>query len=801
MSVPTNGRGFFASKSGRGFAIHLALCAIVSAAVGFGFYFVSLNWFKEHKSEEKTVALRLVDAFVTNYSALRSKFSADAPVPATFRAHSIEDFNKRLGTGDDFSLRWVGRAGREIVTPPSDAAMAKTIEAFVAMSDPKPFSTITTTDNQLKFRTVYPSFAHEQSCVDCHNKLQPDAGWTLGDLMGAFVIDVPIGPFMSALRTQSASLALALFGVLGLVGYAFSRQHFNQMIEREVANAELARTRTFLDSVIENMPAILSAKDIRTQTYVLVNRAASKLFGMPSARMVGRNVHQLFGKDQANFFSQRDREAIERRGAPIVHEHSVSSPDSGARTLNTTKLTIPGPDGEPEYLLSVSEDITDRKRAEAQIAHMAHHDALTDLPNRVAFSEHLESLMQMVSAGAESFAVLCLDLDHFKEVNDVFGHSVGDALLREVAVRLLANGGDAFLARFGGDEFTFATQCGPQPETAAALADRLHAAFAAEFDLDGHQVRTGLSIGVAVYGTDGNDASTLLSNADAALYRSKADGRGRTRFFELEMDQRLRARRTLQNELRSAVTNHELTVHYQPQARIGGTVVGMEALCRWTHPTRGPVSPAEFIPLAEESGMIMQIGEWVLREACREAATWANPLSIAVNLSPIQFRHGDLVGRVHAVLLETGLAPGRLELEITESVLIEDLNGGLAVLRRFKALGVRIAMDDFGTGYSSLSYLQSFPFDKIKIDQSFISKLGSSPQSATIVRGVVGLARGLHMPVVAEGVETELQRDFLANEACDEIQGYLVGRPSPIEQYADLVGRIAPPPPKARATA
>ncbi|MGZ3410265.1 MAG: putative bifunctional diguanylate cyclase/phosphodiesterase [Xanthobacteraceae bacterium] len=267
------------------------------------------------------------------------------------------------------------------------------------------------------------------------------------------------------------------------------------------------------------------------------------------------------------------------------------------------------------------------------------------------------------------------------------------------------------------------------------------------------------------------------------------------------MDQPLRARRTLQNELRSAVTNHELTVHYQPQARIGGTVVGMEALCRWTHPTRGPVSPAEFIPLAEESGMIMQIGEWVLREACREAATWANPLSIAVNLSPIQFRHGDLVGRVHAVLLETGLAPGRLELEITESVLIEDLNGGLAVLRRFKALGVRIAMDDFGTGYSSLSYLQSFPFDQIKIDQSFISKLGSSPQSATIVRGVVGLARGLHMPVVAEGVETELQRDFLANEACDEIQGYLVGRPSPIEQYADLVGRIAPPPPKARATA
>jgi diguanylate cyclase (GGDEF)-like protein/PAS domain S-box-containing protein len=792
MSIAAKDRGFFASKSGRGFAVHLALCALVSAAVGFGFYFVSLDWFKEHKNEEKSVALRLVDAFVTNYSALRSKFSDDAPVPASFRAHSIDDFNKRFGSGNDFSLRWVGRTGREIVTPPSDAAMGSAIESFVGKIDPKPFSVITTADNQLKFRTVYPSFAHEQSCVDCHNKLQSKTNWQLHDLMGAFVIDVPIGPFLSTLRTQSTGLALALFGFLGVTGYAFSRQHYGQMIEREATNAELAHTRSFLDSIIENMPAILVAKDVRTEAYILVNRAASKLFGIASSKMIGKTAHQLFGKLQADFFAARDHDAIERQGTPLAHEHSVLSPDFGKRTLNTTKLTIAGPDGEPRYLLSVSEDITDRKRAEAQIAHMAHHDALTDLPNRVAFSEHLESLMQMVAAGAESFAVLCLDLDHFKEVNDVFGHSVGDALLREVAHRLVLNGGDAFLARFGGDEFTLATPCGPQPEGAAALADRLHAAFATEFVIDGHQIRTGLSIGVAIFGSDGNDASTLLSNADAALYRSKADGRGRTRFFELEMDQRLRERRALQNELRTAVANNELTVHYQPQARIVGTIVGMEALCRWTHATRGPISPAEFIPLAEESGVIMQIGEWILREACREAATWSNPLSIAVNLSPIQFRHGDLVGLVHAVLLETGLAPGRLELEITEGVLIEDLTGGLAVLRRLKALGVRIEMDDFGTGYSSLSYLQSFPFDKIKIDQSFISKLGSSPQSATIVRGVVGLARGLHMPVVAEGVETELQRDFLANELCDEIQGYLIGRPSAIEHYADIVGRAAP---------
>ncbi len=318
-----------------------------------------------------------------------------------------------------------------------------------------------------------------------------------------------------------------------------------------------------------------------------------------------------------------------------------------------------------------------------------------------------------------------------------------------------------------------------RPHTALALADRLHNAFIDEYHIDGHMVR-GLSIGVAIFGPNGRDETTHLSNADAALYRCKADGRGKTRFFEIEMDRQLRERRSLQNDLRTAIARDELSVNCQPLARIGGEIVGMEALGRWTHPTRGAVSPPEFIPLAEESDTIIQIGEWMIREACREAASWKKPINIAINLSPIQFRHSDLVGLVHAVLLETGLAPGRLELEITESVLIEDLAGGLAILKRLKALGVRISIDDFGTGYSSLSYLQSFPFDKIKIDQSFISKLGTNPQSATIVRGVVGLARGLDMPVVAEGVETELQRAFLADECCDQIQGYLIGLPQSI---------------------
>jgi predicted signal transduction protein with EAL and GGDEF domain len=374
----------------------------------------------------------------------------------------------------------------------------------------------------------------------------------------------------------------------------------------------------------------------------------------------------------------------------------------------------------------------------------------------------------------------------------VFGHAVGDDLLRELSRMLQKLAGDAFLARLGGDEFILITPFGDQPALAEAAAASLHDAVAADLDVNGQHLRVGVSIGVAIFPDDGADATTLLNNADAALYRAKTAGRGKTRFFEVEMDNRLRERRAIQHELSSAIARNELHLCYQPQVRIGGDVFGFEALLRWNNPQRGMVSPGVFIPIAEESGLIMQIGEWVLREACREAASWPHPLQIAVNLSPIQFRHGDLAALVHTVLLETGLAPVRLELEITEGVLVEDFARGLSILRRLKALGVRIAMDDFGTGYSSLSYLQAFPFDKIKIDQSFISNLKSNPQSAAIVCAVVGLARGLNLPVLAEGVETSAQLEFLAAESCDEAQGYLIGRPQPIAEYAELTGAADP---------
>jgi diguanylate cyclase (GGDEF)-like protein/PAS domain S-box-containing protein len=619
--------------------------------------------------------------------------------------------------------------------------------------------------------------------------------------MGAFAIDVPVTAFLRSIMIESAGLSVALFLAFGAIGFVISNLHFRQITERETAAAELGRTRTFLHTIIENMPAVVIVKNVLDRRYALLNRTAELLFGISRADTMGKRTEEIFPDQDMTSLTASDEEVLRTGSMAVIDEHAVRTPNHGTRILTTKKLVIPGDDGAPQYLLSLSEDITERKHAQERIAHMAHHDALTDLPNRAAFAEHLARTLERGAAGNESFAVLSIDLDRFKEINDIFGHSIGDAFLRDVSKRFQAVAKGAFLARLGGDEFTFVTPYGPQPALAEALAARLHAMVAGDLEVEGQRLRTGLSIGVAIYPTDGTDATVLLNNADASLYRAKAEGRGKTRFFEIEMDKRLRERRALQHELRSALSRGELSLHYQPQARIGGEVVGLEALIRWHNPNRGNVPPSDFIPIAEESGLIISIGEWVLREACREAASWPRPLTIAVNLSPIQFRHGDLAGLIHSILLETGLPANRLELEITEGVLVEDFNRALNILRRLKALGVRVAMDDFGTGYSSLSYLKAFPFDKIKIDRSFITNVDRNPQSTAIVCAVIGLARGLQLPVLAEGVETEGELAFLSRESCDEVQGYLVGKPLPIADYAEVVGRSADGRPAARATA
>jgi diguanylate cyclase (GGDEF)-like protein len=492
-------------------------------------------------------------------------------------------------------------------------------------------------------------------------------------------------------------------------------------------------------------------------------------------------------------------ERLKKKGLkrdPDNYREELLSAMSAGTTLSAT---VEYEDGRVIYIVNrpigngfwvgTHDDITDRKRTERLIAHMAHHDSLTDLPNRAAFAAQLQKSLDLAARDNGSFALLCIDLDRFKEVNDVFGHQTGDGLLREVGERLRAAGESAFLARLGGDEFTLISTGGPQPATAEALAERLLAALSGDVEVDGQLLRVGLSVGVAIYPVDGADGQTLQANADAALYRAKAEGRGLVRFFQPSMDESLRERRALQHDLRSALARNELYLDYQPQADIAGNITGFEALARWRHPTRGLVAPATFIPIAEESGLIIPIGEWIMREACREAVSWPNPLQIAVNLSPVQFRHGDLPGLVHGILLETGLKSSRLELEITEGVLISNYSQGISILGRLKALGARIAMDDFGTGYSSLSYLQAFPFDKIKIDRAFVSNLEQRAQSAAIIRAVIGLGRGLNLPVVAEGVETAAQLSFLSEEGCTGVQGYLIGRPGPIAAFDKVVGR------------
>ena len=559
--------------------------------------------------------------------------------------------------------------------------------------------------------------------------------------------------------------------------------------ERKRSDRELESTRAFLDMIVENVPSPIIVKDATALTYLLVNRATEDYFGIDRVNIVGKSAADILPPGLVETIQTEDVKAIESGDISFQGEHGVITPGNGTRVVTATRLPVKDSAGRAKYLITVINDITERKRSEQRIAHLAHHDQMTDLPNRSAFNECIDATIDLAAAANESFGVLCIDLDRFKAVNDVFGHAIGDSLLREVALRLEQVCQGAFVARVGGDEFTVITPTAQQPQAAEALAERLAAAFESDITIDSHQMRVGLTIGIAIYPQDGADAAALVANADAALFRAKSEARGSIRFFELAMDQQLREKRALQQDLRKAVEQNELALHYMPQADMDGRITGFEALARWHHPRHGLVPPDVFIPLAEESGIIGALGEWVLRTACREAASWPNKLHIAVNLSPVQFQHGDLPSLVHQVLLDTGLSPARLELEITEGVLIGDFTGAVAMLRRLKHMGVRVAMDDFGTGYSSLSYLQSFPFDKIKIDRAFVANLSHSRQSATIIRAVIALSRGLNMPVVAEGVETEAQRAFLAAEGCDAIQGYLVGRPMPIEDYAKLVGR------------
>jgi diguanylate cyclase (GGDEF)-like protein len=539
------------------------------------------------------------------------------------------------------------------------------------------------------------------------------------------------------------------------------------------------------DVAINNMSQALMMYDSAGRL-VICNHQYHQMYGLPPDLIKpGCTIREaLAHRKRAGTFPGDPEKHIENLMAAVAEGRRRN------RVLELTDgrsiLSVVTPMADGGWVVT-HEDVTERRRAEKQIAHMARHDSLTDLPNRTLLRERLSQALAGVNRG-EHLAVLYLDLDHFKTVNDTLGHHVGDELLKTVAGRLRNSVREVdTVARVGGDEFAIIQAGTGQPADAAILARRICDAIKAPYNLQGHAVVLDTSIGIALAPNDATEPDELLKAADMALYGAKADGRGTFRFFETAMDARVKSRRSLERALREALRNGEFEVHYQPLVNLKDRrVTCCEALLRWTHPERGKVPPAEFIPVAEEIGLIVPLGEWVLRKACADAARWPKDVKVAVNLSPIQVMNQNLVPVVVGALAAAGLPAERLEIEITESVLMQNTETTLAALHRLRELGVRISMDDFGTGYSSLSYLRSFPFDKIKIDRCFISGLGDGDDSVAIVLAIASLARNLGIMTTAEGVETSQQLQQVRALGCTEMQGFLFSPPRHVDQIMRL---------------
>ncbi|HEV7277929.1 MAG TPA: EAL domain-containing protein [Devosiaceae bacterium] len=547
-----------------------------------------------------------------------------------------------------------------------------------------------------------------------------------------------------------------------------------------------------LDAAVNNISQGLCMFDPRGRL-VICNAPYARIYGLPDRLLKpGTNLEEILGHLFDHGMStngDRDAYVSWRREVIARGEYGKNIHELNGRLIMMQHH--PMADG---GWVSTHEDITEQRQQEARIQHLARHDALTELPNRNQFLEQLAAAEPLLERG-EKAAVLHIDINDFKAVNETLGYAVGDKVLKQASARLWGTTRETdVLARLGGDEFALLLRPVHKPADAAAIADRIIEAMASPFAIDGHQIALGASVGIAMAPADGETTDRLMKNAHLALHRAKSEGRSSYHFFENGMDAAIQQRRELEAGLRQALERQELRLMYQPLLGLRqNRVVCCEALLRWDHPERGAIAPMEFIPVAEETGLIVQIGEWVLQQACRAAAEWPAEVRVAVNLSPVQFKNRRLFETVQLALRKSGLPPSRLELEITESLLLADNEPTLDTLHRLRAIGVRISMDDFGTGYSSLSYLRSFPFDKIKIDRSFMRDLGVTADSLAIVKAVIGLGQSLGMETTAEGVETEEQLAAVRAQGCDEVQGFLFSRPLTLPALRELLKQEARP--------
>ena len=550
--------------------------------------------------------------------------------------------------------------------------------------------------------------------------------------------------------------------------------------ERRKLEQERDRNHEFLRQIIDHIPSQITVKDARDRRYVLANRVAETQFGLSNDAILGKTAHDVFPPVLAERITFDDDKSLQSPDGLLLDEHVWESKVSGSLLITSKRIGIRDQAGAPRYIINVVEDVTDRRRADEKIAHLAHYDALTDLPNRVLFREQVERELQRARQG-EQFALLYIDIDEFKGINDSLGHHVGDELLKVVAARLRSCIRETDLvARLGGDEFAVIQSNAGETADVVEFVTRIHQAIREPYHCLGHQLSTDASIGIAVAPRDGTELDQLIKNADLAMYGAKADGRRTHRFFEPAMDAGAKARLKMQQDLRQALVDGGFELHYQPFVDLRhDRVTGCEALLRWRHPERGMISPAEFIPVAEDTGLIVELGDWVLKTACAEAANWPDQVRLAVNVSPVQLKCPTLALKIASALASSGLRASRLEIEITEAVLIRDDEAALAILHELRAIGVRIALDDFGTGYSSLSYLKRFPFDKIKIDRCFVSDIAEIDGSSAIVQAVVNIAAARDMTTTAEGVETLEQKERLRALGCTEMQGYLFSAAKP----------------------